>query len=115
MCYEGDSIKALKYLQVQLAQVVDHSNENESSEFYGLSKSLIHEDKGKIINIYLWILINDKNIKIANRLLNLNHILLDETRDIFHERTELYEKLLEFFSEEMKQPKGNLIDLIKIE
>ncbi|CAG8469113.1 3784_t:CDS:10 [Funneliformis caledonium] len=82
MCLEGDSIKALKYLQVQLAQVVDHTNEKESSEFYGLSTSLI---------------------------------LGDETNDTFNERTKLYEKLLEFFPEEMKQPKGNLIDLINIE
>jgi len=84
ICFESDSIRALKYLQVQLAQVVEHSNKDESLEFRGLSASLFNKNK-------------------------------DETHDTFQERTELFEKLLEFFPEEMKQPKENLIDLIKIE
>ena len=51
MCFEGDSTKALKYLQVQLAQVVDHSNKDESLEFRGLSTSLFNKNKGKLIYI----------------------------------------------------------------
>ncbi|CAB4386012.1 hypothetical protein RhiirA5_492663 [Rhizophagus irregularis] len=84
ICFESDSIKALKYLQIQLSQVVDHSNKDESLEFRGLSASLFNKNK-------------------------------DEAHDTFQERTELFEKLLEFFPDEMKQPKENLIDLIKIE
>jgi len=50
MCLEGDSTKALKYLQIQLAQVVDHSNKDESLEFRGLSTSLFNKNKGKYIS-----------------------------------------------------------------
>ncbi|CAG8499389.1 16163_t:CDS:10 [Acaulospora morrowiae] len=79
MCLEGDSIKALKYLQNQLSQVVDHTSETESEEFRGLTSNLFYNIKNDI--------------------------------DLFDVRTELFEKLLEFFPDEMKQPKGNLIDL----
>ncbi|CAG8465178.1 12907_t:CDS:10 [Acaulospora colombiana] len=82
MCLEGDSIKALKYLQNQLSQVVDHTSEAESEEFRGLTSNLFYNIKDNV--------------------------------DLFEVRTELFEKLLEFFPEEMKQPKGNLIDLVRI-
>ncbi|KAF8931491.1 hypothetical protein BGZ58_007592 [Dissophora ornata] len=36
------------------------------------------------------------------------------TRALYRDRTLLYEKLLEFFAEEMKQPKGDLTDLVKV-
>ncbi|CAG8724349.1 22373_t:CDS:10, partial [Dentiscutata erythropus] len=84
MCYEGDTVKALKYLQVQLSQVVDHSIEAESAEFRELTSYLFH------------------NIE-------------DKTPSSFNLRTELFENLLEFFPDTMKQPKDNLIDLVKIE
>ncbi|KAG0358454.1 Muskelin 1, intracellular mediator containing kelch motif, partial [Gamsiella multidivaricata] len=35
-------------------------------------------------------------------------------RPFFRDRTLLYEKLLDFFSDEMKQPKGDLVDLVKV-
>ncbi|KAF9202779.1 Muskelin 1, intracellular mediator containing kelch motif [Haplosporangium sp. Z 27] len=36
------------------------------------------------------------------------------TREFYRERTLLYERLLEFFAEEVKQPKGDLTDLVKV-
>ncbi|CAG8466882.1 18677_t:CDS:10, partial [Racocetra persica] len=84
MCYEGDTVKALKYLQVQLGQVVNHSIEAESAEFRELTSYLFH--------------------KIG-----------DKTPGSFNSRTELFENLLEFFPDTMKQPKDNLIDLVKVE
>ena len=56
ICFEGNSTKALKYLQVQLAQVVDHSNKDESLEFRGLSTNLFNKNKGScyylLINLH---------------------------------------------------------------
>ncbi|RHZ78628.1 hypothetical protein Glove_158g98 [Diversispora epigaea] len=86
MCLEGDTIKALLYLQIQLYQVVDHSNQSESEEFRSLTPNLFHKAE-----------------------------VSDEPLNLFNARTELFEKLLEYFPEEMKQPKGNLLDLVKIE
>ncbi|KAG0046379.1 Muskelin 1, intracellular mediator containing kelch motif [Gryganskiella cystojenkinii] len=36
------------------------------------------------------------------------------TREFYRDRTMLYEKLLEFFAEDVKQPKGDLTDLVKV-
>ena len=36
------------------------------------------------------------------------------TKAFYRDRTVLYEKLLEFFAEEVKQPKGDLTDLVKV-
>lgn len=87
--------------------MVDHSNKDESLEFRGLSASLFNKNKGKLN----YTLIKRNKILINSPI----NILLDEAHDTFQERTELFEKLLEFFPEEMKQPKENLIDLIKNE
>ncbi|KAF9427905.1 Muskelin 1, intracellular mediator containing kelch motif [Entomortierella beljakovae] len=38
----------------------------------------------------------------------------DGAREFYRERTLLYERLLEFFADEVKQPKGDLTDLIKV-
>lgn len=35
-------------------------------------------------------------------------------RGFYRDRTMLYEKLLEFFAEDVKQPKGDLTDLVKV-
>ncbi|CAG8451778.1 448_t:CDS:10 [Paraglomus occultum] len=85
MCLDPSySVDALKFLQTQLAEVVDHSNETESAEFRSLTTDLVYRNRGK-------------------------------RPDTFQSRTELYETLLEYFPEIMKQPKGNLIDLVKIQ
>jgi len=81
LCKAGTAIDALKYLQVEVAQTVDHKDPKESLDFRNLTATLF-----------------EKN---------------NETLDVFKSRTELYEKLLEFLPEIMKQPKGNLIDLLQ--
>ncbi|ORX89838.1 hypothetical protein K493DRAFT_64679 [Basidiobolus meristosporus CBS 931.73] len=84
MCKSGPSIDALNYLQHQVSEVVNHHDTEESAEFRTLTTSLFgQEEPGEV----------DK----------------DATHQ---ERTELYETLLEYFPEEMKQPKGNLVDLV---
>ncbi|CAJ0751504.1 15779_t:CDS:10 [Entrophospora sp. SA101] len=84
LCFEGNSIAALKYLQVQLGQLVDQENESERVEFQALTSGLF-------------------NIK------------RDEIYNSFNDRMELYEILLEYFPDNMKQPKQNLIELIQVQ
>jgi hypothetical protein len=40
MCISGQSLEALKYLQVELANCVDHSDPQESLEFRNLTTDL---------------------------------------------------------------------------
>ncbi|CAG8433639.1 10927_t:CDS:10 [Diversispora eburnea] len=75
----------IRIQRIQLSQVVDHSNESESKKFQSLTSNLFHK------------------------------AVPGEPIDLFNSRTELFEKLLEYFPEEMKQPKGNLLDLVKVE
>ncbi|CAJ0832633.1 16336_t:CDS:10 [Entrophospora sp. SA101] len=84
LCFKGNSIAALKYLQVQLGQLVDQENESERVEFQALTSGLF-------------------NIK------------RDEIYNSFNDRMELYEILLEYFPDNMKQPKQNLIELIQVQ
>ena len=46
---------------------------------------------------------------------SLTSLLPGETPEHFSQRTELFDKLVAFFPENMTQPKGNLIDMIPID
>ncbi|KAG2171936.1 hypothetical protein INT43_001412 [Umbelopsis isabellina] len=83
---EDSGIEALQYLQNDLSQVVDHSNPTESAEFRQLSSKLVMGvNQGKA---------KSYNFQSA--------------------RSELFEKLLQYFPDNMKQPDGSLIDAIRI-
>ncbi|KAK9765181.1 hypothetical protein K7432_006694 [Basidiobolus ranarum] len=99
MCKSGPSISALDYLQHQVSEVVNHFDSEESTEFRTLTTSLFGQEEVDEV---------DKDEVIER----------DETNEVnegderHQERTELYETLLEYFPDEMKQPKGNLVDLV---
>merc|ERR1711862_110886 len=73
-----DHMNALKYLQQDLASIVDHNNEESSLMFRKLSKYLCQPP----------------------------------TDDLVEQRTELFDKLLQFFPKHMKQPDSSLIEFI---
>ncbi|KAF9172613.1 Muskelin 1, intracellular mediator containing kelch motif [Mortierella sp. AD010] len=57
----------------------------------------------------------DDSLVDENEVMDIEGEMQDETmREFYRERTILYERLLVFFADEIKQPKGDLADLVKI-
>ncbi|KAI8047413.1 Muskelin N-terminus-domain-containing protein [Gilbertella persicaria] len=94
-----ETLSVLKYLRNQVAPVVDYENEKESKEFHQmcanlcLLETMMDEDE-------------EKDVFASN---------IVETEDIlFSERTRLFEKLLEYIPQEMKEPLGKLTNAVKL-
>ncbi|XP_033744964.1 muskelin-like isoform X1 [Pecten maximus] len=88
---ESDSRSAMLYLQASLAEIVDHNNPEERSEFQLLASTLFKAEEEEDV---------------------FNEMAGVETSEHYQSRTELFDKLVAFFPEQMTQPKGNLVDLI---
>ncbi|KAJ9074574.1 hypothetical protein DSO57_1005025 [Entomophthora muscae] len=84
-------LKALTYLRLQVAELVDHSCPRELAEFHALASSIFTK-------------------KIPEPALQF---AVAES-PFFTCRVQLYEDLIAFFPETMKQPSGNLIELIRL-
>jgi len=100
ICSTGDYLKALKFLQNNVSEVVNHNDENESKEFRELTQYLFNIQKNSA---------DSTNIKIENKIKQENN---DIPNNIYKERTELYEFLLKYFPSSMKEPLENLVDLV---
>ncbi|KAI8900611.1 Muskelin N-terminus-domain-containing protein [Globomyces pollinis-pini] len=83
-----DKAMALQYLQTSISQVVDHSDEVESKEFRELT-----------LHLFSW---NPRT----------NNDLMVEKKNAYPDRSKLYDVLLTYFPENMREPKANLIDLV---
>ncbi|XP_067122078.1 muskelin [Centruroides vittatus] len=87
---QNDPVAALTYLQTELAATVDHNDIEESREFQLLATKLFKQSQQKERDI-------NEDLEV------------DEKHEI---RTQLFDRLVEFFPEHMTQPKENLMDLI---
>uniref|UniRef100_A0A2R5LHF5 Putative muskelin n=2 Tax=Ornithodoros turicata TaxID=34597 RepID=A0A2R5LHF5_9ACAR len=89
-------LSALKYLQTELADTVDHGNPEEEREFQLQASSLFqHPEANK-----------DDTMAVTS---------LGDGADVdfkFQLRTHLFDTIVEFFPDSMTQPKGNLADLV---
>ncbi|OZJ05515.1 hypothetical protein BZG36_01880 [Bifiguratus adelaidae] len=86
MCQEGaDQSVALHFLQSSLLSVVNHQNQAESAAFR----------------------------RLAMRLVNQGELNEDDKAPSFQSRTQLFEKLLDFFPDDMREPRSNLIDIVQ--
>ncbi|XP_064633309.1 muskelin-like [Lineus longissimus] len=85
-------VNALRYLQTDLAQTVDHSDLDDSREFQLLASELF----------------KDSETETEVTLLN------PDVNEHFISRTKLFDMLVGFFPDDMTQPKCNLIDLIEM-
>ena len=125
MCKEQPAVKALRYLQTEVSDVVDHTNPGETSVFQSLlmhllspsavisaggptwvdpaypcvdagqtSRAVFQMDKDPDHPVGTWMRDEPKAVSVER----------------FGQRTEMYETLLGFV-EEVKQPKGSLLDL----
>ncbi|KAK2151233.1 hypothetical protein LSH36_371g00004 [Paralvinella palmiformis] len=88
---QTDTIAALRYLQSDLAAIVDHTDTEETSEFQMLASTLFQD-------------INEEDMGQD-----------EDLSEHFTSRSALFDTLASFFPEEMTQPRGNLIDLITIQ
>jgi len=89
------SMEALAYLQGPIAELVDHDSINERNEFHMLASTIF-------------------NGKLGDET-TFGHPGFSQSLDAtFNSRIQLYESLIAFFPESMKQPSGNLIELIRL-
>ncbi|XP_071960685.1 muskelin-like [Antedon mediterranea] len=89
-----NQVDALRYLQTELAETVNHKDEEETQEFQQLAASLFRN-----------------NEDIADHLLTVEKV---NGHPHFTSRTQLFDDLVSFFPEDMSQPVGNLVDLIPV-
>lgn len=98
LCARGDSMGALAYLKDVVGACVRHESRQESFEFRQLTAELFERGIG---------VSGVGGGKSAADAMDVDPL------DVYKLRNELYEQLLEFFPDAMKQPTGNLIDLIQ--
>lgn len=159
MCEEQPAVKALRYLQTEVSDVVDHTNPEETSVFRSLLAHLLTPSalisdpseppkKRSRPNTpdEVWTNVIDgedddgqhgshtppESIPRASTPGKRNRAVLQmdedavETRmreegkkavsaERFSQRTEMFERLLVFVGEEVKQPQGSLLDLVDAE
>ncbi|CAI9718917.1 muskelin-like isoform X1 [Octopus vulgaris] len=87
-----DPVKAVTYLQTELADMVDHTDPEETKQFQLLASTLF-KDQSEDEEM------TETDVEVSKH---------------FHSRTRLFDLLVNYFPENMTQPKGNLIDLITL-
>ncbi|KAL3852859.1 hypothetical protein ACJMK2_016468 [Sinanodonta woodiana] len=89
-----DPQAAMVYLQKDLADTVDHEDPDESKEFRLLASTLFRNDT------------EEEEVFQSE--------FSSYMSEHYHSRTELFDELVNFFPDDMTQPKGNLIDLLPL-
>lgn len=124
MCQDGDAVTALNFLQTEVSSCVDHQDQQETENFRLLLTDLLGVDTSRIgrpatpeevwtNEIREQAVTGDKLREVADP---------SEMEDSpstgkplsgarFKQRMVLFESLMEFVSEEGKQPEKNLVDL----
>lgn len=106
----NNSVEALEYLQTEVSEIIDHNDAEQTKEFQLLTSLLFREQNllGEATN-------SNSSDAVLGNLVNMDTSLCySTTRDIHTLRTELYDKLTEFFPESSTQPRANLIDLLPL-
>ncbi|KAJ8686742.1 hypothetical protein QAD02_022536 [Eretmocerus hayati] len=102
----SDSVEALLYLQTKVSEMIDHENPEQTKEFQLLASRLF-QDRNSCTSLMMQ---DDSD--------TADIIALSATESLemkMHmRRTELYDKLSEFFPESLTQPRVNLIDLLPL-
>ena len=98
----------MAYLQSQVSQVVKHDNPDESKDFRQLVLFLFTWNPAKTL---ISTITNEPVVPGGMAIDNDGNSSLNSS-DIFPARIALYESLLAYFPELMREPKLNLVDLI---
>ncbi|XP_012278648.1 muskelin isoform X2 [Orussus abietinus] len=105
-----NSVEALEYLQTKISEIIDHNDVEQTKEFQSLTSVLFREQDRMMENLSY----NDDFRASLNCFPGDNTQQSLTARDIHIRRTELYDKLTEFFPESLTQPRVNLIDLLPL-
>ncbi|KAH6591184.1 hypothetical protein BASA61_005038 [Batrachochytrium salamandrivorans] len=103
MCQNSTAnpFSTLQYLQTQVSLFVNHEDETESKAFRDLSSSL-----------FRWTPPCPAESTSTQSGTSTDGMPLSGAKDMYALRTQLYESLLEFFPDSMRDPKENLVDLV---
>ena len=132
MADESDKVKALNFIQNEVAAVVDHSDPEEADTFTGLVARLLTSappipmpsttpDADVVVNAELIPLPaspdpsaqdSRQDVGVEACEGEIESASLSDER--YQQRTEVFEALLEFVGERDKQPAGNLVDLVEL-
>ncbi|XP_046436398.1 muskelin isoform X1 [Neodiprion lecontei] len=106
-----NSIEALEYLQTQVYEIIDHADPEQTKEFQLLASVLFREQERSMDNsLDLDPASSTSSSDRINSVVPKNFTM----HDIHARRTELFDKLTEFFPESLTQPRANLIDLLPL-
>ncbi|KAL5034044.1 hypothetical protein RTP6_001923 [Batrachochytrium dendrobatidis] len=94
-------LTALQYLQSQVSQFVNHTDEEESKSFRDISSCL-----------FRWSPACRGSTATNADGESSSNISLPQVNESYLIRTQIYESLLEYFPDYMREPKENLVDLV---
>ncbi|KAF3425856.1 hypothetical protein E2986_01738 [Frieseomelitta varia] len=105
----NNSIDALEYLQTKVSEIIDHNDMEQTKEFQLLTSLLFKEQNLREARY------SDSSNAVLGNVVDMDTTSWCSTmRNIHTLRTELYDKLTEFFPESSTQPRANLIDLLPL-
>ncbi|KAI8332241.1 muskelin-like protein [Chlamydoabsidia padenii] len=92
----SNTMDALDYLQTKLTPLVNYDNQDEVDQFRQLCTHLC---------------LSSENNKIFSGIYGEKDAKYDQ--DLFSQRNQVFDRLLEYIPDEMKEPKGQLLDSVK--
>ncbi|XP_001607967.2 muskelin [Nasonia vitripennis] len=101
-----NSIEALQYLQTEISEIIDHNDLEQTKEFQLLASILFRDQNTSMSEP------TQEDDDISD-ILGLPSTDFGE-QSLHTRRTELYDKLSEFFPESLTQPRANLMDLLPL-
>ncbi|KAK0090010.1 hypothetical protein PV325_004143 [Microctonus aethiopoides] len=99
----SSTIEALEYLQKDVSEIIDHNDRNQTKDFQLLASDLFGET-------YSSSYIDRVSNESSSSSIDSNTMM----HDLHERRTELFDKLMEFYPERLTQPRANLIDLLPL-
>lgn len=104
---QSDSIAALQYLQTTLSDVIDHTDPQQTNKFQSLASELFCDSTKQSF------LTSTSSTESEKEFKPYESVWLKENKCYF-QRSQLFEKLMQYFPENMRQPKGNLTELLRL-
>lgn len=110
MCHTVAPVEALTYLQKDVHAVVDHLSEEETTTFRALHSHLFGTSSLSSLNN----LLTNTEPSSSNTpdIHGTEETSTKLSPEVFHERTKVFESLMEFVQADNKEPDKDLIDLL---
>jgi len=102
-----DPVKSVRFLQTTVSHVVDHSNKEEVDAFESLPLLLFKEDSDLNKEYHVVTLPSSSSTHSSSSSSS-------SSEHFYSKRTELFDKLVLYFPEDMSQPRQNILELVTI-